>query len=308
METWVRRRTTPRTVRSRIRRVYLPLFSVSMASILVMSQGFSLARLPQVPEPVAYAMAPAETVAPDPTPWVVGFAPQVSFSTPTATPVPVPDVTGAELAPDRPDPTAQPTPAPTPEPTPAPTPRPTPKPEPKSTQQAAPKTPKPTPDPTPTPKPTPKPSPTPTPTPKPPPTYSGTSHFWYPALGISRPWKWYGCEYGGAASLGYYDVYRWGCAGTNNIYLMGHASGSFYPLWRGYHSGKLKTGQSVYYADAQGHVKQWRVLWIKHVTTTYLNNTAGSWATNASSTPIMTLQTCDGSYNQYRIIVRLVPA
>jgi hypothetical protein len=50
------------------------------------------------------------------------------------------------------------------------------------------------------------------------------------------------------------------------------------------------------------------VLWIKHVTTTYLNATAGSWATNASSTPIMTLQTCDGSYNQYRIMVRLVPA
>jgi hypothetical protein len=286
METWVRRR---------------------MASILVMGQGFSLARLPQVQEPVAYAMAPAETVAPDPTQWVVGFAPQVTFSTPTATPVPVPDLTSAELAPVRPDPTAQPTPAPTPEPTPAPTAKPTPKPEPKSTQQAAPKTPKPTPDPTP--KPTPKPSPSPTPTPKPAPSYTGTSHFWYPALDISRPWKWYGCEYGGSASgLGYYDVYRWGCAGANNTYLMGHASGSFYNLWRGYHTGKLKTGQSVYFADAKGKVTQWRVLWIKHVTTTYLNNTAGSWATNASSTPIMTLQTCDGSYNQYRIMVRLVPA
>src|SRR3954469_18979955 len=152
------RRTTARSTRSRLRRVYLPLFSVSMASILVMSQGFSLARLPQVQEPVAYAMAPTETVAPLATQWVVGFGPQVSFSTPTATPVPVPDVSAAELAPDRPDPTARSTPTaqPTPEPTPAPTARPTPKPEPKSTP-AAPKTPKPTTDPTSTPKPTPKP-------------------------------------------------------------------------------------------------------------------------------------------------------
>src|SRR6187200_3114135 len=144
MDTWVRRRTTPRTTRTRIRRVYLPLFSVSMASILVMSQGFSVARLPQTDAPVAYAMAPAETVAPpNPTPWLVGYTPLVDFATPAVTPVPVPDVPGAELAPDRPDPTPQPTAAPTPQPTPKatpepkartapdPTPKPTPKPDPK---------------------------------------------------------------------------------------------------------------------------------------------------------------------------------
>ena len=87
---------------------------------------------------------------------------------------------------------------------------------------------------------------------------------------------------------------------------MGHASGSFEPIYRGYHSGKLKTGQSVYFADSKGRVTHWKVKWIKHVTTAYLNDTAGEWATNSSSTPIMTLQTCDN--NDTRIIVRLVPA
>jgi sortase family protein len=310
MDTWVRRRTTPRAYRTRIRRVYLPLFSISMALILVLGQAFSPARLPQTEDPVAYANAPARTVAPPPypTPWLESYTPPVALATPAATRAPVPDVPGAELAPDRPDPTPQPTAAPTP----APTPQPTPAPKARSAPDPTPKpTPKPAPKSTATPKPTPSPSPTPTPTPtpKPSPTYTGTSHFWYPALGIDRPWRWYGCEYGGDPDgLGAYAVYRWGCAGTNNIYMMGHASGSFYPLWRGYHTGKLKTGQSVYYADAKGKVTHWKVLWIKHVTTTYLNNTAGSWATNAYSSPVMTLQTCDGSYNQYRIIVRLVPA
>src|SRR4029079_1385679 len=174
METWGRRRTTPRTSRWRIRRVYLPLFSVSLASILVLGQTFSVARLPQVQDPVAYAMAPAETVAPMSTAWSVGHAPAVSFPSVTASPVPVPDINGAELAPDRPDPTAKSTP--TPEPTPAPTPKPTPKPQPQSKPEPTPTPtpnpttkpdPKPTPDPTPTPKPTPKPSPSPTPTPTP---------------------------------------------------------------------------------------------------------------------------------------------
>jgi hypothetical protein len=44
------------------------------------------------------------------------------------------------------------------------------------------------------------------------------------------------------------------------------------------------------------------------VTDEYLDATAGDWALNDSPTPIMTLQTCDGRQDQYRIIVRLVPA
>lgn len=89
---------------------------------------------------------------------------------------------------------------------------------------------------------------------------------------------------------------------------MSHASSTFNAIQRAYHAGTLKEGQQIWYADGKGRVSHWKVKWIRHVTATYLNRTASQWATNASSTPIMTLQTCDGDNNQYRIIVRLVPA
>lgn len=136
--------------------------------------------------------------------------------------------------------------------------------------------------------------------------YSGTYHFWYPAIGINRPWQWYGCEHAGdPAGLGTWYVYRWGCAGAGNKFLMGHASGAFYPLRRAYHDGTLQVGQLAYFANWRGYVSTWKVEWIRRVSTIYLNATASSWATEASSTPIMTLMTCDGAFNEYRIIVRL---
>jgi len=144
--------------------------------------------------------------------------------------------------------------------------------------------------------------------PKSAPTYSGVSKLWYPALGISAKWRWYGCQYGGDPDGLGPGVYRWGCAGRNNIYLMSHAWSTFNAIQRGYHSGKMKVGQSVWYANKQGDVSKWRVKWIKRVTKDYLHKTFSDWASNSSSSPIMTFQTCDGSRSQYRIIVRLVPA
>jgi hypothetical protein len=253
----------------------------------------------------------------------VGRPPVVAVAPPAAAiPSPVKaigrvDPTLGALSPARPEPvrTLSPSPSPSPEPTAAPTPRPAPKPTPEPTRKPTPKstpkaTPKPAPvaTPKPAPSPTPKPSPSPTPTPSPSPTYAGTSKFWYPAVGISAGWRWYGCDYGGSPSGLGEGIYRWGCGPSSNIYLLSHASSTFRAIQRAYHADKLKVGQSAWYADAKGNVSQWKVAWIRRVTLTYFNRTASEWAVNASPTPIMTLQTCDGANSEYRIIVRLVPA
>ncbi len=245
------------------------------------------------PLPVLRATAsPAPTVEPTPRP------------TRTATPQPKPkatrDITPKPTVKPASAPTAKATPRPTPEPTakPAATTKPTPKP-------AA--TPKPTPTASPKPTPTASPKPTPTPTPSPV-TYSGTKRLWYPALGIDAGWRWYGCEYGGSADGLGKGVYRWGCGPANNIYLMSHAWSTFKAIQQGYHSGALKVGQKVWYANEQSKVSKWQVKWIKRVTLEYFNATVHDWALNDSPTPIMTFQTCDGKDNEYRIIVRLVPA
>jgi hypothetical protein len=215
--------------------------------------------------------------APTASPRTVDWRP-LGSTDPTTTPAP----TDKPNPPDRPDPTASPTPKPTPSPTPKPT---------------ATATPRPTASPTP--------APTPTPAPK---DYSGRSHFWYPALNIDADWSWYGCDYGGDPNGLGGGIYRWGCGPANNIYLLSHAWSTFKKIKLAYHNGALQEGQNVWYANAQGDVTKWEVKWIRRVTDDYLDATAGEWALNDSPTPIMTLQTCDGSQDQYRIIVRLVPA
>ena len=50
-------------------------------------------------------------------------------------------------------------------------------------------------------------------------------------------------------------VYRWGCAGANNVYLLGHAWGVMKPLHDAYTSGRLKVGMKVWYADGNGRVR-----------------------------------------------------
>jgi len=97
-------------------------------------------------------------------------------------------------------------------------------------------------------------------------------------------------------------LYRWGCAGRNNVYLMGHAASVFKPLHNAYVGGRLKQGMKVPYADGSGRVGTYSVIWWRVVPPT----TAASWAWAAQSRPSMTLQTCVGSNSQYRLMVRLV--
>ena len=122
------------------------------------------------------------------------------------------------------------------------------------------------------------------------------NHLWIPALGINRSVAWFACTR--TTPPGPY-VDRWGCAGRNNVYLLGHASGVFRALHDAYLSGKLRVGMVAIYADSKGHLHHYRVTgW------TVLPPTNISWA-SATRTQTMTLQTCIGPNSQNRLDVRL---
>jgi hypothetical protein len=130
-------------------------------------------------------------------------------------------------------------------------------------------------------------------------SYHGQNHVWIPSLGISANVQSFPCSRSRPPDAG---VYRWGCAGRNNVYLLGHAWSTFKPLHDAYVGGGLHPGLGVAYADGAGTVHTYSVVWWKVVAPT----TAASWAWASLSRPSMTLQTCVGSNSQYRLMVRLV--
>jgi sortase (surface protein transpeptidase) len=128
-------------------------------------------------------------------------------------------------------------------------------------------------------------------------SYRGRNHVWIPALGVSRSVTFYAC------SSSYYPgnrVYRWGCAGSNNVYLFGHAHSVFKALHDAYVRGRLRKGMKVIYANGAGQVSTYAVSWWRLTTPD-----KGAWAYAAQSRPSLTLQTCVGANNKYRLIVRL---
>ena len=130
-------------------------------------------------------------------------------------------------------------------------------------------------------------------------TYRGTNHVWIPSLGINKGTQSFPCSRNRPPDAG---VYRWGCAGRNNVYLLSHAWSTFKPLHDAYNAGRLRKGMQVVYADGGGRVHTYAVIWWKVVAPT----TAASWAWASLSTPSMTLQTCVGANSAYRLMVRLV--
>ncbi len=130
-------------------------------------------------------------------------------------------------------------------------------------------------------------------------TYAGHNHVWIPALRISRSVSPFPCDRKRPPDN---LVYRWGCAGTNNIYLMGHAYSVFKPLHDAYTAGRLAIGMKAWYADSKGRVHVYVVKWWKLVRPT----SGARWAWAAQGKPSMTLQTCVGTNSQYRLMVRLV--
>ena len=125
----------------------------------------------------------------------------------------------------------------------------------------------------------------------------GRNHVWIPALGIDRSVTGFACT---SSAYPGDRVYRWGCAGSNNVYLFGHAHSVFKPLHDAYVRGRLAKGMQVIYADGAGRVHTYAVRWWRVTTPD-----DGAWAYAAQSTPSLTLQTCVGAKSQYRLIVRL---
>ena len=129
-------------------------------------------------------------------------------------------------------------------------------------------------------------------------SYRGRNHVWIPALGVNRSVSFFACT---SKAYPGNRVYRWGCAGGNNVYLFGHAHSVFKPLHDAYVRGRLSKGMKVIYADNSGKVNTYAVSWWK-VTTPE----KGAWAYAGQSRPSLTLQTCVGAKSQYRLIVRLL--
>jgi len=129
--------------------------------------------------------------------------------------------------------------------------------------------------------------------------FAGRNEVWIPSLGINRSVSSFACTRSRPPDN---FVYRWGCAGENNVYLLGHAYSVFKPLHDAYVSGRLRNGMKAIYADGLGHIHTYAVTWWRVVAPT----TAASWAWAAQSRPSMTLQTCVGADSSYRLMVRLV--
>ena len=130
------------------------------------------------------------------------------------------------------------------------------------------------------------------------PTYTGRNHFWIPSLGMSDRVYTFECSRTRDPDN---LIYRWGCAGTNNVYILGHAYGVMKPLYNLYASGRLRKGMVAIYADSQGQVHWYRV-----TTWRVVAPTEAAWAIADQPVPSMTLQTCVGKDGQYRLNVRLV--
>lgn len=128
--------------------------------------------------------------------------------------------------------------------------------------------------------------------------HTGRNHVWSAVLGLNRPVAWYPCSRSAMPGMA---VYRWGCAGRNNVYLFAHAGGPFRRLHDLYVRGHLRRGMSVTYADGSGVVHRYRVVWWRVVLPT-----AGGFAYARQPRPSMTLQTCVGKNSEYRLMVRLV--
>jgi hypothetical protein len=127
--------------------------------------------------------------------------------------------------------------------------------------------------------------------------HRGRNHVWSAGLGLDRNVTWFSCSRSRQPD---YLVYRWGCAGRKNVYLFAHAGGPFRRLHDLYVQGRLHKGMTVTYADGDGHVHRYSVAWWRVVLPT-----AGEFAYAGQSRPSMTLQTCVGPHDRYRLVVRL---
>jgi hypothetical protein len=129
------------------------------------------------------------------------------------------------------------------------------------------------------------------------------NHLWLPSVGIDQPIHHWACTRSGILAD---VVYSWGCAGSNNEYLMGHAYGVFDRLYAAY-PGRLKPGSFAWVADANGNLIRYRLQWAVTMTKKHAWTT-GKWVFARTVTPVLTLQTCYGQANDQFLFVRYLPA
>lgn len=128
--------------------------------------------------------------------------------------------------------------------------------------------------------------------------YSGRNRFWIPSLDMSYPVHLFKCTRKREPD---HYMYRWGCAGKNNVYILGHASSVMKPLHDLFERGDLEVGMVALYADRNGHVRAYRVTEWRVV-----DPVDSHWAIASQPVPSMTLQTCVGKNGVDRLNVRLV--
>lgn len=97
-------------------------------------------------------------------------------------------------------------------------------------------------------------------------------------------------------------VYSWACAGDDNVYLMGHARSVFRPLHDAFVEGRLPPALTVVYADGAGIRHTYRLAWWRVTEPT----PDAAWAWAPQDRPSMTLQTCVGRDDRYRLMIRLI--
>ncbi|HYO42662.1 MAG TPA: hypothetical protein VES19_05630 [Candidatus Limnocylindrales bacterium] len=101
---------------------------------------------------------------------------------------------------------------------------------------------------------------------------------------------------------------RWGCTGANNQFIVGHAYGVFRPYYLAWKYKRFKIGMVATFTKPSGAVIRYRLAWVRKVPKSYIYNgqTGDVWAYGPTSTPSITLQTCWGATNLYRIVARWV--
>ena len=129
---------------------------------------------------------------------------------------------------------------------------------------------------------------------------SGPNRLIIDSLGINAPIQTTDC--GSPIPDG---IWYWPCAGKNNFYLTGHDWGVFHPLQVAYQQGRLTPGMVALYSDDDAVIHRYLLLWAEDLPLATFG-TGAVWA--ATPGAVITLQTCDGPTDDYRIIVRFVPA
>ena len=107
----------------------------------------------------------------------------------------------------------------------------------------------------------------------------GANWILVPRLGLSQPVGWYS-DCSGRSVVPRWGVWREGCAGANNVYVMAHNPGVFTPILA------LRPGDLVLYGDPSGRVHTYRVTFTTIVSNTQL------WPLGGLGVPSLTLQTC----------------